>query len=141
MEDKQYDIIDSDGTLIESAQSSIPEPVKEMVINQASPQLSDGQLKKARKLYWTIQHPKVVTCGHSLDMGRQPRHRNCEHCWFAWFNEHGEIVQQLDEMYQAEGEKLIIQLQGQKFYHRWRQFMATIARWKEENEQETEGSN
>jgi hypothetical protein len=66
-----------------------------------------------------------------LDLSRQPKHRNCESCWFAWFQNHGEIVQQLDEMHMADGDALIIQLQGEKFYHRWRQFMATVAQWQQ----------
>lgn len=96
--------------------------------------LTDFDLRKLRKLYVTVQHPKVKACGHRLDMGRQPTHRNCESCWFAWFNEHGQIVQQLDEMLQTHGEELIVKLQGKKFLHRWLQFMSTVAQWKQVGE-------
>lgn len=94
------------------------------------PEPTVGELKLLRKQYITVQHPRVIACLHRLDMGRQPRHRNCEHCWFAWFQNHGEVVQQLDEMHTSDNDGLIIYLQGSKFYHRWRQFMATVAQWK-----------
>ncbi len=94
--------------------------------------LSEGELKKLRKQYVTIQHPRVSACGHKLDMGRKPR-LNCQHCWFAFFQNHGEMVQQLDEMYTQEGKELIIQLQGIQFYDMWRKFLSTVANWKQEN--------
>lgn len=114
---------------------------------QPQKELTEGELKKIRKAYVTKQHPQVIACGHSLDLDRQPTQRNCEHCWFAWFNNHGEVVQQLDEMYTSGKTDEIIILQGIKFYKMWRKFMATIAGWQrvaEVNEQgisSTEGSN
>lgn len=93
-----------------------------------------GKMKKLRKQFITVQHPKVAACGHELDLSRQPVHKNCDTCWFAWFQNHGEIVQQCDEMFQADGGKMIIQLQGKKFLHRWRQFMATMAQWQKVEE-------
>jgi len=96
--------------------------------------ITPGELKRVNKQFVTVQHPRVIGCQHRLDLSRQPRHRNCETCWFAWFQNHGEVVQQLDEMHVAEGDDLIEQLQGKKFLHRWRQFMSTIASWKEVTE-------
>ena len=134
-----YDVVDSEGNVVETAEQQIEmkdkitEEGKEVILDRAAPQLSTGELKKLRKTYVTIQHPRVVTCGHKLDLSRFPRHRNCQSCLFSWFNSHGEICQQLDEMFVADGSKLIVQLQGTKFLHRWRQFMSTIASMKEEN--------
>ncbi len=107
-------------------------PVEQPLAKQ--PELSIGERKELNKKFVTCQLPRVVACGHRLDLSRQPRHRNCETCWYAWFNSHGEVVQQLDEMLQTEqhGETLIVQLQGKKFMHRWRQFMSTVASWKPE---------
>jgi len=101
-----------------------------------------GEYKLLRKQYVTIQHPRVVACQHRLDLHRQPRHRNCDTCWLAWFQNHEEVVKQLDEMFTEHGAPLIVQLQGKKFYHRWRQFMATIAQWQlaESNEVSTEST-
>ncbi len=117
-----------------------PAPIE---FDAPKPEPTIGEIKKARKLYWTVSHPKVVACEHRLDLTRQPAHRNCQHCWFAWFNEHGEIVQQLDEMFVTgpSGVDMIIQLQGIKFYKMWRKFMSTIAKWKEEADANSEREN
>lgn len=127
-----YDVVDSEGNVVETAEEQAK--AEGIPLEREQPPLTEGEIKKLRKQYITVQHPKVIGCGHRLDLNRQPTHRNCQTCWFAWFQNHGEIVQQLDEMYVADGEKLIIQLQGKKFYHRWRQFMATVAQWKEVTE-------
>lgn len=123
MTEQFYDVYDENGNLVEAAPKEIP-------LQRERKELNEGEKRKLRKLYVTVQHPKVSGCGHRLDMQRTPVHINCESCLFAWFNNHGEIVQQLDEMHIAGGDKMIIQLWGKKFYHRWRQFMATVAQLK-----------
>jgi hypothetical protein len=128
---KFYDVVDSDGNVIETAEEQKTLEVQGLQVK--GPELTPGDLKKVRKMYVTIQHPRVAACLHELDLSIFPRHRNCEHCVFAWFNSHGELVQQLDEMHNLGKDDEIIQLQGIKFYKRFRQFMSTIARFKEEN--------
>ncbi len=139
MTDEQfYDVVDSEGTVVETAESHQTETTP---VEPEKP-LSRSQIGKLRKQYVTIQHPRVRACNHSLDMNQQPRHRNCQYCWFAWFNGHGEVVQQLDEMHTSGQDELIIQLQGKKFLHRWRQFMSTVANLKaEELAQVTQETN
>lgn len=152
MAEQFYDIVDSEGNVVETAaeQKAQIEAASVVVegnhdnvmvvdsIGDPKKELTEGEIKKLRKQYITVQHPKVVGCKHRLDLSRQPRHRNCQTCWFAWFNNHGEIVQQLDEMHTASGDAVIVQLQGKKFYHRWRQFMATVAQWKQVGEVKNE---
>jgi len=140
-----YDVVDSEGNVVETAEEQRIEanenvPV-EIPLERPKPQLSPGEIKKLRKQYVTRRLPKVNICGHRLDLGSQPRHRNCQYCWFAWFQNHGEIVQQLDEMFVADGGKLIIQLQGTKFFQRWRMFMATVAQWKKQMEEANAETN
>jgi len=153
MSDQFYDVVDSEGNVVETAQEQEhASNLAPLVEEGAQPDsysgyvdggdgfkidhenkrvyVTAGELKKAHKLYVTIQHPKVIACGHRLDLSRPPRHRGCENCWFAWFNNHGEIVQQLDEMHVAGGDDIIVRLQGKKFLHRWKQFMATVAQMK-----------
>jgi hypothetical protein len=110
----------------------LEQAANQLVVDSIDPtkKLTPLEIRKLRKQYVTVKLPRVSPCNHRLDLSRQPRNRNCQMCWFAWFQNHGEIVQQLDEMFQEHGANLIISLQGQKFYHRWRQFMATIAQWK-----------
>lgn len=104
-------------------------------------QLTEGEIKLVRKKYVTIHHPRVIICKHRLDLRCPPRHANCQHCWFAFFNNHGKVVQQLDEMHTAGEDRVIVALQGVKFLHRWLQFMATIAQWKTAQEINEQVSN
>jgi hypothetical protein len=121
--DKEYEIIEApeDGSEI----PAVLDPKQE---------LTESEIRKLRKQYVTVQHPKVLVCKHTLDLSRQPKHRNCQHCWWAWLNNHGEIVQQLDEMHTSGQDALIIQLQGEKFFKRFLQFMSTVANFKLEAE-------
>lgn len=108
----------------------ITEQGKELIMDSVDKiPASEGVIKRARRMYVTVQHPRAMPCGHRLDMGRQPTHRNCQSCWLAFFQNHGEIVQQCDEMFQADGGQLLIQLQGIKFVRRFLNFMSTIAAW------------
>ena len=141
-EEPTYDIVDSEGNMIATAAEQIAEATnavleqKELnnILSEKPKTLSEGELKKLRKVYVTVAHPKVKGCGHSLDLNRQPVHRNCEHCWFSWFSNHKEIVEQCDEMFKADNGKLMTQLQGVTFTKRFTQFMATLAQWKQESE-------
>jgi hypothetical protein len=123
--DKEYEVVESPEKQAETNVQAGP-----TIINHGK--LSPSEIAKLCKQYVTKQHPRVTICGHRLDMTRQPRHRNCESCYFAWFNAHGEICQQLDEMFQNGAIETIVELQGYKFLHRWLQFMATIAQYKQE---------
>jgi hypothetical protein len=140
-EEQFYDVVDSEGAVVETAEAQQAEAAP---VEPPKP-LTRRQIGAIRKQYVTIQHPRVRTCNHRLDLNAQPRHRNCQYCWFAWFNGHGEVVQQLDEMHTSGTDALIISLQGVKFLHRWLQFMATVARFKAEQQeyndtnQETDG--
>jgi hypothetical protein len=97
-----------------------------------------AEARKLRKLYVTVRHPRVAGCGHRLNLHKQPRQRNCQTCWFAWFNNNGKIVQQLDEMHVKNEDNIIVALQGEKFFRRWLQFMSTVAQWKQQAEQQKE---
>lgn len=112
----------------------VTEQAKDLVIEQAAPQLTEGDLKKLRKLYVTVQHQRAKPCEHRLDLSRQPHHRNCPYCWFHFFSQHKELVEQCHEMFQADNGILMTQLQGAKFTRRFTQFMATLASWKQQEE-------
>ena len=120
-----YDVVDSEGTVVETAAEQ----------QQQQPNPKPIDIRKARRQYVTVRLPRVIPCGHKLDLSRKPIHINCPSCVFAWFQNHGEICQQLDEMYNLHGPESIIQLKGIKFYKQWRKFMATVAQWKEAEEE------
>ena len=131
MNDRFYDVVDSEGNVVETAEQQQAEAAATNI--DLSPEAIKAMAKKWNRENVTCKLPRVIGekgCGHRLDLSHQPRHRNCEQCLFAWFNAHGEIVQQLDEMHNNGNDKMIIELQGKKFLHRFLQFMSTIAQWK-----------
>jgi hypothetical protein len=106
------------------------------IIADEKPKLTRSEIKKLRRQFVTVIHPRVAGCMHRYTPDRQPRHRNCEHCWFAFFQNHGNLVQTTDELHSTEGGiQMIVDLQGIKFLRRFRQFMATVAQWKAAQEQ------
>lgn len=123
--DQTYDVVDSEGNLVEAAEQAAeqaPEPV--------IPKLTKTMIGKARKAYITVQHPRSIGCHHRLDLKRQPIHRNCEHCWWAWFNNNADVVRTADEIVQSGHPELIVKLQGVKFFKNFCKFMATVAQLK-----------
>lgn len=92
--------------------------------------ITKTQIGKANKAMVTIQCPVVSACGHKFDPSRQPRHRNCQSCWFTWLNEHGELVQTAEECYVNEGPEVLTQLQGKVFTHNLLKFLSTVANLK-----------
>ena len=99
-----------------------------------TPILTPTQVGKARKLYVTVQHDRVTICNHKLPKTNIPKKINCECCWFAFFQGNGDLVTKLDEVLTTHGEGAIVRSQGKKFLHRFKQFMATIERFKKEAE-------
>lgn len=86
-------------------------------------ELTRKEWKNLLRLYFTVRRPVVEGCGHKIDTERPPKN-NCEICWFAWFNSHGEIVQ---STVQAD-KRFVVQIFGEKFLKMFNKFMATVAR-------------
>lgn len=80
--------------------------------------------------YWATEKPvkyPVLACGHKYRNEFEPNHRNCERCWFAFFQTHGELTQAVEEAYQTGGAKLVSKLRGPKFLHQFLKFLSTVA--------------
>lgn len=108
---------------------SIAEPTT--IIADEKPKLTDTEIRRLRRQFITVVYPRVAACGHKYVADKQPRHRNCADCWFAWLNAHGELVQTTDELHNTEGGiGMILQIQGAKFLKMFRRFMSTIAHMK-----------
>jgi hypothetical protein len=93
--------------------------------------------KNMMRQFFTIHRQRVAICGHRFDECNQPRHANCEHCWFAFFQNNGEFTKTCDEAFRDEtgnGKAAMIAIRGEKFVKRFTQFMSTIARMKAEAE-------
>lgn len=80
-----------------------------------------------------IQYPRVPACGHKYDPNRQPRMRNCDSCWFAFFVHNEQLVKDTDTMFRSpEGGGRIVELQGIKYFIKFGQFMGTMAKIQEQ---------
>lgn len=122
--DKEYEIVDSSGNPV----------LDELPQKEALNLLSPETLSKLRKQYVTVKLPVVKACMHRLDISRQPRHKNCEHCWFAFFSSHKNVVDQIHEMFTNGLAQTIVDLQGYKYLSNYLKFMATLAKWRAEQE-------
>lgn len=103
-------------------------------------EITRAEYKKGMHDSFTVRH-KPLPCGHKLVIGQQPRHRNCDNCWFVFFQTHGELTQAVEEAYQSSGTMvgaaLITQLRGVKFLKHFLRFMSTVASYKESLESAT----
>lgn len=118
--------------LLQTAQASlVPEQKK----------LTPTEIKALYRMYFTVRHQNVEVCGHQFDFAaEQPRHANCETCWFTFFQVHGELTQTADEIFQKEGQQVLVAMKGKKFVKMFLKFMATVAQMvKEKNEQSVAG--
>jgi hypothetical protein len=111
--DRSYDVVDGEGNLVEKA---VEVPVNPFI----------------RKKQLPCHLPRVIACKHRLDLSRPPRYRNCDSCWFAFFQNNPRTVETADELHQAGNSRLIEQLQGTKFLEKFRNFMSTVAKLKEQ---------
>jgi hypothetical protein len=124
---------------LQDAPKSIPIHEPTTIIADPQPQLTPSEIRKLRRQFVTVTHPRVEACGHRLDLSRQPRMRNCQSCWLTWLNNHGELVQTADELHNTEGGvDMLISLQGVKFLKWFRRFMAGVASLKPSLKQEGE---
>lgn len=82
-----------------------------------------------------LKYRRIPSCGHKFVPGREPRHRNCESCWFTFFQVHGELVRTADEIHKQFGVAGLRQLKGPKFTKNFTRFMSTIAQWRKTAEE------
>lgn len=98
--------------------------------------LTQEQFRKLRGLYFTIRHHRVQPCGHLLDQINEPTFRNCEACWFCFFNSHGPLVEVTDKAFQEQGPAFLDKMRGVKYRRAFTSFMSTIARMKKESDEQ-----
>lgn len=74
-----------------------------------------------------LQHPRVPGCDHKYDPRRQPRMRNCDGCWYAFFVHNEQLVKDTDNMFRTQGGQRIVELQGIQYLRKFLSFMAYMA--------------
>ena len=97
---------------------------------QTQPTVS--QIKELRGQYFTVRHIPLTDCGHKMDVINEPRHRTCENCFWQWMNFHPQLVSTVNEAWQEHGKEFIIRLRGKWFATMFARYMATVVRFKEE---------
>ena len=95
-------------------------------------EISRGEFKEDRRMHLTVRHRSISRCGHRFNPSQEPRHRNCEMCWFAYLNVNGPIVQTCDEIMSKFGIKGLVQIRGKKCAKNFLKFVSTVAQWKRE---------
>lgn len=96
--------------------------------------ITKAEYKAGMREQFTVKHTTNPTCGHRIVVGQEPRHRNCDSCWFTYFQVHGEITKLADEIFQKhgheEGGQIVAQIKGRVFLNNYLKFMSTVAQWK-----------
>lgn len=76
----------------------------------------------------TLKYQRIPMCGHKFIPGRpEPRHRNCDSCWFTGFQVNGTFTQAVEKVYQEQGEDFLVKLKGRRFVNNFLKFMSTVA--------------
>jgi hypothetical protein len=101
-------------------------------------ELSLREYKNALRQFFTVRRSTVVECKHKIDLDSPPKN-NCQVCWFAWFNQHGELVTALDEAFN-ESPEILDRIWGTKVRKNFTRFMSTLAAWKAEQEKDVKGT-
>lgn len=96
---------------------------------------------KPETLFGTLTLPRLPVCGHKFTPGGEPRHRNCQSCWFGFFIQHADVTTTADELYAEHGEYGLREVKGRKFTNHYLAFREARHKWaepiyqvKEENE-------
>lgn len=100
--------------------------------------ITEAQYRKMRGQYFTVRHIPLTDCGHKMDVINEPRHRNCENCFFQWMNFHPQLVQTVDEAWREHGQAFVIKLRGRWFAKMFGRYMATVIAFKKQEEAEHE---
>lgn len=108
-------------------------------VSPAKPEVSADSYSRRNTL--TRVYHRVPVCGHKFAPGQEPRHRNCEPCWFLLFASHKELVEGCDEVFKQFGQEGLAQIRGPKFAKNYVKFMSTLASWKEVAEQSNQEVN
>jgi hypothetical protein len=104
-------------------------------LNAPPQQISLKQLKELRGKYFTVRHIPLEECGHKLDALNEPRHRNCETCWWHWFETHPALVEAVDDAWRTQGKRLVVNLRGTHFATMFARYVVTRTAINKEREE------
>jgi hypothetical protein len=108
---------------------------QEAATPQPTQPLTEDMMRKLRGQYFTVRHHRVQPCGHLLDQIMEPTFRNCQPCWFVFYNSHAQLVEVTDKALREQGKDFIIKMRGKQYFKMFTRFMSTIARLKKESDE------
>jgi hypothetical protein len=87
--------------------------------------------KQMMRMHFTVRRARVKSCGHKFNIESDPRN-NCDDCWFAYFQNNGQMTKIADECFTEAGRDVLERSRGKKFVRYFLRFMSTIARFQRE---------
>lgn len=90
-------------------------------------EITRAAYKKYQREQVTRVYQRIPMCGHKFAPQAKPRHRNCESCWFTFFQVHGEFTQSVEELYAKHGKQPVTALLGETLLHNFLKFMSSVA--------------
>jgi hypothetical protein len=103
--------------------------------SKPEPKSAPMTLSKFRELrgkFFTIRQEAVEPCGHPMGVQDEPQFSNCQHCWYAYFSQHTELVLMVGKLMALEnGVNTVTRARGKKFVKMFQRFVKTLERLKE----------
>jgi hypothetical protein len=101
--------------------------------------------KQMMRIHFTIRRGTAPGCGHKLSSINVPNEKgentifitsdprkNCDSCWFTYFNTNGQMTNIADECFREAGRDVLERSRGKRFVKYFLRFMSTIARFQRE---------
>ena len=98
----------------------------------------DKRDKLVKSFKTPLRYPFARGCGHQFVELQQPRHRNCETCWNAFFWNQNEMTENIARNVQEQGPEIVQAIHGKKFLTNFLRFAILLARY--EQFRQTEGT-
>ena len=109
------------------------------------PQMTRQVWKQMMRIHFTIRRGTAPGCGHKLSSINVPNEKgentifitsdprkNCDSCWFTYFNTNGQMTNIADECFREAGRDVLERSRGKRFVKYFLRFMSTIARFQRE---------
>ena len=109
------------------------------------PQMTRQVWKQMMRIHFTIRRGTAPGCGHKLSSINVPNEKgentifitsdprkNCDSCWFTYFNTNGQMTNIADECFREAGRDVLERSRGKRFVRYFLRFMSTIARFQRE---------
>ena len=101
--------------------------------------------KQMMRMHFTVRRGTAPGCGHKLSSINVPNEKgentlfitldprkNCDSCWFTYFNTNGQMTNIADECFREAGRDVLERSRGKRFVKYFLRFMSTIARFQRE---------